>query len=246
VEGANTYLSLNSGGTLYMAQSVAVTGKRDYTLAFDTRSDGRSNRLEASVCEKKLFNSHRCQWLNVNFPAGGGWQRHVLRFNSGEVGDDPGWRRRPIQLSLYNPAAGTIVRTDNVSLLDDRGRNLIANGDFSAGGDHWFFKAGDHLPWHIKNLWVHLLFEHGWVGMLLFNLLLATALWHMVHRAWQGETTSLVMLAALVGLLTVGVVDSLLDAPRLAQLLVFLILAGLSRPLGSGKRRRRKRAHAAA
>jgi hypothetical protein len=243
----NTFLNLNSGGTLYMAQLVDVTGRRDYSFSFATRALGGGNRLEASVCEKKLFNSRRCQWLNVNFRPDGQWQHHQLRFNSGEVGEadanSPAWLRRPVQLSFYNPTAGGMVAIDNVSLLDAEGRNLIANGDFSAGGDHWFFKAGDHLPWHIKNLWAHLLFEHGWVGLLAFNLLLATALWQMGGRAWRGDTPALVMFSALAGLLTVGVVDSLLDAPRLALLLVFLTLSGLNltaaRPAGSGKRRRR-------
>jgi hypothetical protein len=181
----------------------------------------------------------------VNYRPDGQWQQHQLRFNSGEVGEDaadrPAWLRRPVQLSFYNPAAGGMVAIDNVSLTDAEGRNLIANGDFSAGGDHWFFKAGDHLPWHIKNLWAHLLFEHGWVGLVAFNLLLATALWQMGGRAWRGDVPALVMFSALAGLLTVGVVDSLLDAPRLALLLVFLTLAGLNltaaRRPGGGKRR---------
>jgi hypothetical protein len=113
-----------------------------------------------------------------------------------------------------------------VRLLDEAGTNLIANGDFSRDGDYWFFKSGDHLPWHIKNLWVHLLYELGWVGLILITFLLTVSLWRLGRSLWRGELERTMMLAALAGLLTVGVVDSLVDAPRLGMLLCFLLLAG--------------------
>ncbi|MFN0318103.1 MAG: hypothetical protein ACKVQA_24005 [Burkholderiales bacterium] len=225
--GENVYLSLNSGGDLYEAQMVSVEPNQPYTFALDVLSDGKSERLEASLCEKKLFNSFRCEWLAMTFPPGEkSWQKREVTFNSREVGAGNWWSRRPVQLSLYNPAAGTTVHTDNIRLLDREGNNLISNGDFSQGGDHWFFKSGDHLPWHIKNLWVHLLFEHGWLGLVLFATLALVAVSRLSRALWHGNMQSTMLLSALAGLLTVGVVDSLLDAPRVAILLVFALMAG--------------------
>ena len=53
--------------------------------------------------------------------------------------------------------------------------SLIRNGDFSKGADYWFFKTHSHLPWHIKNLWVEVLFDQGWFGLATFVGLLAVA-----------------------------------------------------------------------
>jgi hypothetical protein len=156
------------------------------------------------------------------------WHHQTFTLNSDLVGAGDWWRRRPVQLSLYNPDPGTVVDVDNVRLLDDQGRDLIANGDFERGGDDWFFKAGDHLPWHVKNLWVHLLFEQGWVGLILFNVILLVSLGRLARAGWQGNSRAYVLLAALAGLLTVGMFDSLLDAPRLATLLCLLVLVGLN------------------
>jgi len=114
-----------------------------------------------------------------------------------------------------------------VHRIVEQGRDLIANGDFERGGDDWFFKAGDHLPWHVKNLWVHLLFEQGWVGLVLFNAILILGLARLARAGWRGEGRAYVLLAALAGMLTVGMFDSLLDAPRLAALLCLLMLVGL-------------------
>lgn len=245
-EGDNTYLGLNSGGTLYMAQMLPVRPGQSYRLSLDTRSDGVGERLEISICEKLLFNSHRCQWLNVGFSAADpAWRGHELRFESGEIGGGPWWQRRPVQLSLYNPEAGSMVQVDNLSLRDDAGRELVRNGDFVRGGDHWFFKSGDHLPWHIKNLWVHTLFEHGWLGLLTLNLTLLAGLLTLARKAWRGDGRAVAALAALGGLLTVGVVDSLLDAPRLALLLVFALLAALPAEPARRATRPRGRARAA-
>jgi hypothetical protein len=89
---------------------------------------------------------------------------------------------------------------------------------------------------------VHPLFEQGWVGLILFSLLLAHAASALARGAWKGDAAPVVLLASLAGMLTVGVVDSLLDAPRLAALLVFVVLAGaLGRQSASSRRHRRRR-----
>ena len=82
--------------------------------------------------------------------------------------------RRAVVISLYNPQQGTID-VDNVRLLGPDRSNLIENGDFSKGGNRWFFTTDNHLPWHIKHLWVQILFEQGWLGIVAvgFAVLLA-------------------------------------------------------------------------
>ena len=226
-EGGNTYLALNSAGTLYMAQRVAPHPAETLRLEISVRAPLTQAGLEASLCEKILFNSRQCQWLKVDVKTEGQeWQRHTQTFSSGEVGAGNLLTRRPVQFSLYNPAPGTVVEVDNVRLLDERGQNLLRNGDFSQGGDFWFFKSGDHLFWHAKNLWVHLLFEQGWLGVVLFSMIMILALVRLMRAVGQGGLEATVLLAALGAWAIVGMVDSLVDAPRLALLVYGLLFIG--------------------
>jgi hypothetical protein len=238
----NTWLALNSAGNLYMAQRVVSRPGEKLRLEISVRAPSTQAGLEASLCEKILFNSLQCKWLKVDVKSGAQeWLHHTQTFNSGEVGAGNWLTRRPVQFSLYNPIPGTVVEVDNVRLLDERGRNLLANGDFTQGGDFWFFKSGDHLFWHAKNLWVHLLFEQGWLGVMLFSLIMMLALVRLMRAAGQGGMEATVLLAAMGAWATVGVVDSLVDAPRLAMLVYGLLFMGAAWGASSRKRNSRKR-----
>src|SRR5258706_6316223 len=132
----------------------------------------------------------------------------------------------------------TAVDIDNVKLVDRRGDNLLANGDFSRGYTYWFFSSFDHLNWHVKNIYVQLLFEQGWIGLLLFGVLAfssVASLWFVANR---GEIIFLLPLASLTALLTVGLFGSPLDTPRLDFLFYFTILAAdlcITRSLSRGE-----------
>ncbi len=147
-----------------------------------------------------------------------------IEFDSGEVASGEWWKRRPVQLQLYNPQRGTVVHIDNVRLLDDQGNNALSNGDLAKGADRWFFKSGNHLPWHVKNIWLHALFEQGALGVSVVGVLFAAAFAGVGPRAWQGDAASIALLAATTVMLALGVLESFLDAPRLAMLLVFLLM----------------------
>ncbi|NWG38461.1 MAG: hypothetical protein HXY27_00635 [Hydrogenophilaceae bacterium] len=244
----NTWLALNSADTLYMAQRVAPRPNELLRLEIAVRAPATMAGLEASLCEKILFNSRQCQWLKIDFSPGRQvWHQHAQTFSSGIVGAGNWLTRRPVQFSLYNPAAGTVVEIDNVRLLDSRGRDLLKNGDFSKGGDFWFFKSNDHLFWHAKNLWVHLLFEQGWLGMMLFGLIMVLALVRLMRAVGQGSIDATVLLAVMSAWFVVGVVDSLVDAPRLALMVHGLLLVSAawdcSTDAKPGRKRHLRRRH---
>jgi hypothetical protein len=111
---------------------------------------------------------------------------------------------------------------DNVRLLDESGHDLIANGDFSGGGSRWFFSADDHLPWHGFNLWVQILFELGWVGVLALAVTILISLRRLATGMWRGELFSATLLAALGGFLLIGLTESLFDGPRVLLVLGWL------------------------
>lgn len=248
-EGDNLYLALNSAGTLYMAQRVAPHPAETLRLEMSVRAPSTQAGLEASLCEKNLFNSRQCQWLKVAFkPGQAEWRHHTQTFNSGEVGAGNFLTRRPVQFSLYNPVPGTVVEVDKVRLLDERGQDLLRNGDFAQGGDYWFFKSGDHLFWHAKNLWVHLLFEQGWLGVIALTLILILALVRLARTVVRGALQSTVLLASTGAWIVVSGVDSLVDAPRLALLVYGFLFIGAAweaapRAYASHPRRRHHRPH---
>lgn len=246
-EGGAPYLALNSAGTLYMAQRVAPHPAETLRFEISVRAPSTPAGLEASLCEKNLFNSRQCRWLKVGVkPGQAEWQHHTQTFDSGEVGAGNFLTRRPVQFSLYNPVPGTVVEVGRVRLLDGRGQDILRNGDFAQGGDFWFFKSGDHLFWHAKNLWVHLLFEQGWLGVISFTLILILALVRLGRTVGRGALQSTVLLASTVAWIVVGGVDSLVDAPRLALLVYGFLFIGAAwgaAPRAHAGRHRRRHHH---
>jgi hypothetical protein len=210
-----------------MAQRVAPRPAQTLTVQVKARARTDKAGLEASLCEKNLFNSRRCQWLKLDLqPGTTTWQTFHHSLPNGEVGTGNLFTRRPVQFSLYNSVPGTVVEIDDVRLLDGTGQDLLKNGDFSRGGDFWFFNSGDHLFWHAKNLWVHLLFEQGWLGVLVFTLILILATVRLARSVRRGALEPTVWLAALAATATVGMVDSLVDTPRLALLVYGVLFVG--------------------
>ena len=225
-EQGNTYFRLGTGQTVYYAQRIPFSANKNYRLELDARSPQGEARIETPVCEKQLLNSRQCEWFSFIVPGDGAWHRLSHVFSSTKVGAQGWLHRPPVELFLYHPGKGGIVDVDNLRLLDPEGRDVLCNGDFSQGGDCWFFKTHSHLPWHAKNVWVHVLFEQGWLGLLLFTTLTTLALYRLAKAGWRGHRLAWAWLASLTGLLTVGMFDSLLDAPRLATLLVAWTLLG--------------------
>jgi hypothetical protein len=124
------------------------------------------------------------------------------------------WRRR--------------IEIDNISLIGADGRDLLTNGSFSRDMTGWFTTSDRfHLPWHIKNLGLNVLFDQGAVGLLLFLMLTGGALFRLVVGAARMHPFAPFLAAALAGFLLVGLFDSLLDVPRLAFLFYLLTFVAL-------------------
>lgn len=120
---------------------------------------------------------------------------------------------------------GQVIEIDDVSLTatDTPGNHLIVNGDFSVGIDHWYFSTEKHNPWHIFNIWVHVLFDMGWMGLLTFVLLVVYVYYRLV-KALKSDVYAPMLMASFTGFLVVGVVDSPFDAPRLSFLFSVLLI----------------------
>ncbi len=228
-------LSLAGGTTVYVEQKVAVRHDAGYQLQVMARSASGNAGLNVLLCERTYFDSFGC--TSARFTLSKSWSGYHDRLTL----NWPGRWGRPVTLSLENFAPGSVAEIRSISLLDPAGRDVISNGHFSSGADRWFFSTFDHLGWHIKNLWVALWFDQGWMGLLAFTLLCGYALVRITrHFLRSGDMVSLSVLAGLIACLTVGVVDSLFDAPRLTLLFFLTLLVGClhgeTRAVPAGKR----------
>ncbi len=201
----------------------------DATTPLHYRFKARSQsdtQLMLAVCRKHLLYAAPCTYSLVPIRGSGEWQQIAGSF--AEPLAPPAW---PPQITVFTAGltTATPVDLDDIELIDGQLRPLVSNGDFERGGDFWFFSSDrDHLPWHAKNLFVHAYIEQGTLGGAAVLLLLAAALLHLARRPTRLQPHAPTLLAALAGVTTVGMVDSLLDMPRITVMLLLLLWLGLN------------------
>lgn len=183
--------------------------------------------LIAQVCRKHLLYANPCATTVIHLHGQAGWQPVTARL------DDPsmavaGSLHRTTALTLGTTAAKAID-LDDIQLTDGLQRQLVKNGDFEQGGDFWFFSSDrEHLPWHAKNMFVHAFVEQGVLGLVAVLLIVVAALVHLARRPTRLQPHAATLLAALAGVTTVGMVDSLFDMPRITVFVLLLAWLGLN------------------
>ena len=224
----HTYLRLGSGDSLYVEQIVNVNPEENYLLSLNVRSDSATAGITVPICEKALLYSFRCKWQTFKINSPGKWTHIEKLINMQSVGSNMGkiagkLSRRPIKLSLYNGISSTLIDIKDVHLIDPNGNEVIKNGNFSNGLDHWFFSTDNHLPWHTKNIFVAVFFDQGILGLMAFIALLFNAFYNQFKLLAIRDNYSAILITSLIGFIIVGVVSSPFDAPNLT-LLFFIIL----------------------
>lgn len=219
-------LQLGAGPVLFLDQPVYPHPGERLQIALRARAAGPGGKLVVMMCNKWLLASGHCESHTFVFSESGqGWQQRLATLNTGPLGGDTGLFQRPVRLSLYN--AGLVrVDVDAVSVRDPQGTELVRNGEFDAGSDHWSYTSDDHLAWHVKNMALAVWFDLGWFGVLAFGSVLVLALGRSGRAAWHGDRSAQALFAAMSGLLIVSVFDSVVDEPRF--LLLLLVLAWMA------------------
>lgn len=226
-QGGDVFLRLGGGESLYFEQVVPIVPGQTYRLILDARSSAKSAALTVPVCEKALLYSFTCAWNTIRLKSTPGkWQRWEVHIKTDNFGPPGSLLKRPVKLSMFNQNKANVIDVDNVKLLDRQGNNLVRNGDFSNGMQFWFFSTDSHLAWHAKNLFVHVLFEQGWLGLIAFLLVLSVAGISLFRRSGH-DVMALTMLVSFAAFLIVGLVDSLIDEPRLDFLFFWLLIIAL-------------------
>jgi len=226
-QSGNSYLRLGARDPLYLGQRVDVVDHRHYLLSWDMRSGLGRGTLLVSLCEKFLLYSVNCRQAAIDGPnQAAGWAHYSIPIHSGDIGAPIHGLRRSVEVAFSNASVDSLVDIDNVHLVDEQGHDLISNGDFAHGHDRWFFTTDDAVPWRIENVWLQIYFEQGLCGLILFALLMATAVLTLVREIRLRRSGALALFASLAGFLTVGLFGSVLESARL-MLLFYLVLFAL-------------------
>lgn len=231
---------LGGGELLRLSQRVSVVeGNGQYLLSFDERSK-EDIGFQVEICEKHLLyvEEGHCAEAAVLVKAGDGveWSHVHVPLDGRRLSSGHWFAPRLAFFSIALTSGLRSADVDNVSVVDARGNELIRNGAFSDGFANWFFTSDKyHLPWHMKNLGLAVLFDQGLLGALTLLVLIVTSVFQLVRANRAGKSLAPAMLAALTGFLLVGLFDSLVDVPRVAFLFYYVVVVGPTLVAGAGE-----------
>jgi hypothetical protein len=215
------------GEMLRVGQRVPLNTATPFHYRLRARSDKDADLL-LNICRKNLLYPDGCAAAkSVRIKGGAGWQQFEGA-SSGEELPASGWLPRPafFAMGVDGPAD---VDVDDVEISDATLRPLLRNGDFGQGEDFWFFTSDrDHLPWHAKNLFLHVYIEQGLLGLGTLVLALGVAAVRLLKNPTRLHPLAPTLLASLAAVTVVGLVDSLLDMPRLTVFICLLLWLGLT------------------
>ena len=224
-EESNEFLRMersNDSGDLFLTQRFDISEPGPYRLSISLRPrKDKSTRLLIEICERLIFQSYKpCRWVGIDTGASKDkWVNFNKKFSVNDLGMKYWYGSRPVQVSILNRGLTDGLDIDDVQIYTPSGKQLLNNNGFQSGLDHWFFYSGNHLGWHIKNIWVDTFFEGGWIGFIIFSLFIASSLIISIKRLRKRDIFPLLYIPALSGLLVIGLFDSILDEPKLTLLL---------------------------
>ncbi len=234
-EGGKAFLRLGPGATLFIEQIVDPVPGADLVLSADIRSASAPASLSVALCEKWLLTSRNCSFGEAVANAGpgqaGSWLHADVRLRAPPPAPTP-WPFRPlVKLALLTPAQDHTLDVRAVRLQTVAGGNLVSNGDFRSGLDHWLFSTDVDPPWHIHSMPVAVLFDQGWFGVLAWASVLVLAIGRAARLLCRAQARVPAAMAGVAAFLVSGSLNTLIDAPRfLGLLLVLLWLAADGEP----------------
>ncbi len=215
-EEGHSFLKLGPGTGFYVDQVISDANDSPLTVSVRARSSNEHGSVSVSICRKWLLSSAHCIWQTLNIGSANTWVERSLTFTNAAEVDADGWSFVPRYFSVSN-SSEAVVDVAEIQLNSEYEKNLLSNDDFSAGFDHWFFQADEHLSWHAKNIFLASFFDQGILGVTAFCTILMLSLYrskktHQEHWAIAG-----------LAFCIVGLFDSLIDTPRFVLLLMILL-----------------------
>ena len=238
-EGAETFIALTGGKDVKLVQRMPLPAHRPYHLTLDYRLTAPEARLRVRLCRRQMiqpleYNGDCVTVGKTLHDTAGDWKRFEAELSPGALGNGTGeMGRAPLMIEIANRReyalmshAPSVLEIDRLSLQDEAGTEWLVNGDFERGFDRWFTLYDfNHLPWHIKNMFAHLLFEHGIVGMFSLLGLTGVAVGRGIGAVSRGDVAAQALLLGILGFCSVGMVGTLFDEPRILLLFLLYVLS---------------------
>lgn len=235
-QNGNTYMVLGGGKQPYLGWGEMLrvsqrirSPQGPVTVTLRVRT-AKELGLHLEVCEKHLLYNGACFLAGTSVkPMPGVWQELRVPLAGNDLGGGDWYAPRLVAFSIATDTPLALLDVDDIHLLGPDGRELLDNGDFSADMQRWFFSSDrNHLPWHIKNVFMNVLFDQGGAGLMLFSAMLLAALWRVSVGTAKDHPLAPGIGGGLVGFVLVGLFDSLVDVPRLAFVFYVVLLLGLT------------------
>ncbi len=216
------------GGLYGLTQRVPIKVGPPLTVRLDYRA-GQASRMRLSVCEMHLLYERHCQTGQLLVePTAGAWRSVRVGLEGPPLTAGAWYAPRAAVFSVSVLDANADAELDNLSLKGADGAEQLRNGGFTQQLARWFPVArSQFLPWHIDNLYLELLIERGMSGLLAFLLLAGLAAWRLTFGPARRCAISPFLLASLAGAMTVGLVSSIMDVPRVAFGLFLVVLVSM-------------------
>lgn len=233
-ESGQHYLALTAGkhvqgwGEMFRVSQRIAAPQGQVKLSARVRAE-KELGLHVEICEKHLLYNGACLIKELQVAAQPGiWQTLALDLGPAPAMGGAWYAPKFVVFSVAVASRGGMVDLAELQLSDARSPALLANADFADEMAHWFFSSDrHHLPWHIKQMALHVLFEQGFIGLGLLAALVALALWRLSAGRGREHELAPALAAGLLGFIAVGLFDSLLDVPRMAYLFYALLLLSL-------------------
>lgn len=235
-EADNAYLTLSGpryqigyGEVLRVFERIPLGPAGRYHVEFDARATANAN-LIVGICTKHLLYPGHCASRQIRFPAGGdpAWQHQEFDLDGRNLVADDWYSPKTAVFSFALETTGGRIDIDNVRVADAVGEEVLVNGGFSDDMSRWFFSSDHHhMPWHMKNMFFHVLFEQGIAGFSMLMILILAALMRSLVGLRAYHPLAPPMVAGTAGFLAVGLFDSLLDVPRVAFLFFLLLFVAI-------------------
>ncbi len=216
-------------GDYHITQRISMKPDTMHTFKASVRTRHGSAGLYLKICEKNFIFSERytpnCVGTLFKLAQSDTYQDISYTFSSETLGRH-GLLYWPVTLMFYLGESNPSIDITSVSLTTADGTELVANGDFSRGMDRWLFVSDwEHLAWHEKNTFLHVFFEQGIFGLLIYLSFIALAIARCIRSLKTASPVPVVLLPAILAFLAVGLFGTVIDNPRVAMLLYLMLFA---------------------
>ncbi|MEP2602009.1 MAG: hypothetical protein ABJH28_11075 [Paraglaciecola sp.] len=240
--GTENTLLLGPGEDLAFGQRLTIKPNTEYNLNLELNSQSIANKtvIFASLCERNLIIFERwavnCETQKINVQPSKDTQFISTTINSKTIGANWAIKRLPTVMLLRYKKGDAPLAIKSIELIDEGMESAITNSHFTQGTDDWFFYHDfEHLPWHIKNIYLSIFYQIGAIGSLLFIIMLGIAAKNVMASPVEQRPINGAIASIVLGYLAFGLFGDPLDSSRVSSLFFMLLFFLISSRVSNTK-----------